>query len=682
MKNTLLCAVLLAFTVLACKKEQRFSRFSTNILAPILHTSLDLDNLVSDSVLVPDANGALRLITEYDLYRGRIADFFTIPDTQRMNTLSLKTLKLSDQQQTQAVPLFLVYPAATAAHGQTTTIPAQSVANLSSIPIDASSFFQEATFQSGTMEISIDNGYPVELTRIIFELKNTSNGVVIQTDTFTNIAPGATQTKVIDLAGKTLSGQMTATALLVETAASSGPVLVNQYDLTIIRIAVKDMKPVSAIARFPAQSVISEEQTVVYYFGKAELKKLKVKGGRVSFNIVSTIQEDMKVDYRIPYATLNGVPFHQTFTVPAAPTGGSSNFVTNYDISGYEIDLRGKDPLIRDTVNSFYNVLDVSIDSSGFQRSISLNDSIFLYLGLLDLEPEYAEGYFGQEKIELGPETIDLDLMSGITGGLDFEDLNFTIGLQNGIGAEASAKFHWLTSRNTTKGTALSLNGPITSVHMLPPATYAPLVPSYTYINLNPGNSNIKPFIEMLPDKLDYFVEIRTNPNGNTTGYKDFVTDESELVATLGVDVPVSLKADNITLMDTLDFDFSTLQNSGSIMEGSLNIVADNGFPFEVGIQVFLLDQYGIVIDSLVLGQNDRIQPAPTDGNNRVAAPLRSVVVARVDAAKMPKLRAAKKVAFRAVLNTPKTNANYWKIYSNYTLNLSLTADFVYDQNY
>src|SRR5687768_12699884 len=92
-------AVLMVLVLVACKKEQRFSRFSTNILAPILKTSMSLDNLVSDSILVPDPDGALRLVTEYDLYRGRLADFFVIPDTERVNTLSLKNLKLSDQEQ-------------------------------------------------------------------------------------------------------------------------------------------------------------------------------------------------------------------------------------------------------------------------------------------------------------------------------------------------------------------------------------------------------------------------------------------------------------------------------------------------------------------------------------------------------------------------------------------------------
>lgn len=683
MKKSIFAIIGLTLLIASCRKEQAFSRFSTNLLLPLMHAELGLDQILGDSTLVADPNGALRLVSAYDLYRGKIADLFVIPDTQRVNTLSLKTLRLADQAQTQIVPLFLIFPAATTLHGQTADIPAQSITGLSPIPVDASGFFKEATLNSGTMEISINNGYPVEISTLIFQLKNVVDGSIIQTDTFTNIMPGATEVKIIDCAGKKLYAQMEATPILIETAASPGPVLINQFALTTLIFSVKDLKPQTAIARFPAQSVISTEETVVYYFGKAQLKKLKVKAGRVSFNIVSTIEEEMEVNYGIPYATRNGQPFSQTFTVPAAPPGGSSTFVVNYDIAGYEIDLRGKDPDIKDTVNSFFNVLDVTIDSTGIERNISLDDSIYLYLGLLDLEPEYAEGYFGGETFMVGPETVDMEFFGGISGDLGFENLNFNLVLENGIGAEALATIHQLTSRNTKKGSTVALTGPgLTGPHYLAPATYSPLMPSFKSINLNETNSNIKPFIEQLPNKLDYHVSIQTNPNGNSSNFKDFITDGSEIVAKLEVDMPFSLKADAITLLDTFDFDMTTVQNGVNILEGSLNIVSDNGFPLEVQLQIYMLDGNGLIIDSLMGTTNNRILAANADANNRVTSPLRSVVVARVDRERMVRLRQSRQFLVKAIIDTPKTNTNYWKIYSDYTFKVSLTGDFIYDQNY
>lgn len=683
MKRGLYLILLAFFAIGACKKEQPFSRFSTNLLLPLAHTELDLGNLVSDSMLVPDANGALRLVSSADLYRAKIDDLFVFPDSERVNTLSLKTLKLADQTLTQAVPLFLIFPAASVLHGQTVPIPAQSISGAGSIPIDASSFFKEAVMNSGTMEISITNGYPVEISTLIFQLSNVVDGSIIQTDTFTNILPNSTQTKVIDLAGKKLYSQMEATPILIETAASSGAVTVNQYAITTINFSVKDLQPQSAIARFPAQTVLSSEETIVYNFGQAQLKRTVIRGGKVSFRVVSTIEEEMKVVYQIPYSTLNGVPFNKTFTVPAAPPGGSSEKIVEYDIANYDIDLRGKDPTIKDTVNSFYNILDVSIDSSGIERNISLDDSVFIYVGLIDLEPEYAEGYFGNEVFEAGPETVDFEFFKELQGGIDFEDININLVLENGLGMEGRVDLKQLTARNTKKGTTVALTGAgVSGPHILTPATYPPLTPTQNVINLNSSNSNIKPFVELLPDKLDYHFSIVTSPNGNVNNYRDFVANESELAIRMEVDMPVSLKADALTMSDTFAFNLEGTKNQENILEGKLNIVADNGFPFEIELQLFLLDDNGNVLDSLVGQTQNRILAGDADVNNRITQVKRSVIVADIPNDKMGTLRNTRKVMVRAKLDTPKTNANYWKIYTDYTLKICLTGDFIYDQNY
>lgn len=682
MKKIFTLIVLLGLLITGCRKDQSFSSFETNVLLPLAGTELDFNNLLRDSILVPDANGALHLVSTYDLYRAKISDLLHVPDTERVNTLSLKTLRLADQNQSQMVPLFLIYPDAMSLNGQTVPVPAQSITGLNAIPVDASEFFKEATFNSGTMEISIANGYPVTISTLIFQLSNVIDGSVIQTDTFTNIQPGSSQTKIIDVAGKTLYAQMEAKPLLIETAASPGPVYINALAYTTISFAVKDLRPFSAIARFPAQSVLSEDLSVVYYFGEAQLKKLRIKSGSVSFNVVNTIEEDMKVDYRIPYATRNGQPFVQTFTVPAAPPGGSSNFRIEYPIAGYEIDLRGKNPVLQDTVNSFYNVLDVTIDSSGIERRISLDDSIYLYIGLIDLVPDYAEGYFGQNVFESGVQNIEVDFLKNLNGGIDFEYLNFNVRLENGIGAPARANLLNMTGRNTKKGSSVSLNGTgIMGIHDLNPAIFPPLQPYNKIININSSNSNIKPLVEQVPNQMDYNVSITTNPNGNVNNFRDFITDQSEIAAVLEVDMPMSFKADKITLLDTMGFDLNAATASRNVLRGHINFVVDNGFPFEVDVQFYLLDENGNLMDSLVGTTDNKALAAPTDVNNKVISPQRSVVIAKLDEPRLANLRRCKQIVVKASIDTPKSNSNYWRIYNDYRLKVSVTGDFIYEQN-
>ncbi len=681
MKKSFIVLLMLTAAFSSCKREKQYSRFNTNIIAPLAKASLDLNNLVGDSVLIPDANGALRLATSYTLYDGNLSDYFQVPDSARTNVLKLESLQLADQQIEQAVPLFLIFAQAVNFHGMTENIPALSGSGLPPIQLDGSDFFKEATMNSGTMEISIENGYPVEITELIFALRNEVDNSLITQDTFSNIAPGATQTKSVDLAGKTMYAAMLAEAISIQTAASNGKVLIDAYAETTVSIAVKNLKPQSAIARFPAQSVINEDALVVYNFGDAEVKTILIKSGRVSFNIASTIEEEMTAVYHIPNATKNGVPFERTFVVPAAPSGGQSTRMINYDLAGYTFDLRGKDPLVDDTVNTYYNYLNVTIDSTGIERNISLDDSIYVYVGLLDVLPEYAEGYFGSEKLSLGPETVDFEFLTNTQGSLSFEKIDVSLRMENGIGASAEAKINSITARNTGKGNALQLTGPgLAGPHLLPSATYPPLTRSNKVINLNSGNSNIQQFFELFPDKIDYHVEIQTNPGGNNGLYQDFVVAESDFRAILDVDIPMSVKANNLTLEDTIAFDFASFERSENIVEGALNLIADNGFPFEAKIQAYLMNENGDIIDSLVMSQN-RIEPGNMDVNNIVVSPKRSVVVAETPLAKMPNLRATKKVLIKVVIDTPSSGSGYWKLYKNYTFDLSITGDFIYEQN-
>jgi len=679
MKKSIVLVLALVIGLYACRREQRFSKFTTNILAPLAHTSLNLDNLVGDSVLVPDPDGALRLAHSYTLYDGELDELFEMPDTTRTNTIKLQNLELADQAIEQAVPLFLIFPGATAAHGATVPIPAQSASGLPPIQLDGSAFFTEATMLSGTMEIEIENGFPVVIDELIFALRNEVDNSLITQDTFTNIQPGATATKSVDLAGKTMYAAMLAEAVSVKTAASSGPVTIDAYAETIVKIAVKDLKPYSATARFPAQNVITENQKVIYDFGTSEVKWTKIKSGRVTFNIVSTIQEAMDATYHIPNATKGGTEFLRTFTVPAAPPGGQSNFTVDYDLAGYTFDLRGQNPIVDDTVNTWYNELLVTIDSTGNLRNISLDDSVYIFLGLLDVIPEYAEGYFGQEQVALGPETIDFDFFTSTQGTLGFEDMNVSLRMLNGIGASAQAMINSITARNTGKGNAIQLTGPgLAGPHILPAATYPPFMRTSKVIDLNGSNSNIKEFFELIPDKIDYDVLIETNPGGNTGLYKDFVIDQSDFQAILDVDIPMSIKAENLTLEDTLNFDFAGFERSDKIVEGALNLVVDNGFPFQAKIQVYLMNQNDVIIDSLVVDKNT-IEPGNIDANRIVMEPKRSVVVAEVPLAKMSKLKVTKKMLVKVVIDTPPSG--YWKIYDNYTFDLSITGDFIYEQN-
>ncbi|MBK7441142.1 MAG: hypothetical protein IPI65_06330 [Bacteroidetes bacterium] len=51
-------------------------------------------------------------------------------------------------------------------------------------PVDATTFFETATFNAGYLDLSIANGLPVDLDTVVFKLTNSVGGETILEDTF------------------------------------------------------------------------------------------------------------------------------------------------------------------------------------------------------------------------------------------------------------------------------------------------------------------------------------------------------------------------------------------------------------------------------------------------------------------------------------------------------------------
>jgi hypothetical protein len=680
----ILVLLVVVLALAACRRDDGYASWETNILTPIASTSLTLDKLIKDSSLRRSDDSSLQLVFTENLYTARAEDFFIVPDTEIKATLTLEKLQLSDRALSQSLTLEKAYPQAALLNGQTLLIPAQDITGIGATPIDASSFFETAELKEGFIDIGIDNGFPTEIEEVVFLLVNKVTGNTLVSDKITNIPPGSSKSITASLAGKRVDASLEVQIQSLKTYATPNPVKINKNDRVTININVRGLKPKSATAIFPSQSVYTKDENALYNFNGAQMKKLRIKSGILRLRIVSTIEEHMTVNYKIPHATLNGNSVHETLQVKPAPPGGSTDVLRDIPLAGYTIDLRGKEPMVDDTVNAFYNLLDVTIDSSGIQRSISLNDSIYIYYGLLDMVAEYAEGYFDQQTLKAEPGVVAFDFFKNSTGSIDFEDMDLSLKISNGIGASARINIQSITSKNTRTGNNVLLNyTPFSSPIIMPAATDNPFtIKTNTYL-LNKSNSNIKPFILNLPNEVEYKMDVTTNPDGNISNWHDFIYNKSELKVDLEFSMPLSLVADNLVLSDTLPFDMFASGQLNRVKEGTLNIVTDNSFPFSAALQLYLINDAGVITDSVMTIPYNTIKEAIVDVNTGlVTAPTRSVLKAYFNRERMDMLKKTNRLLVKAIFNTPKGLVNPVKIYSNYKFDVKLTGDFVYEQRY
>jgi hypothetical protein len=125
-----------------------------------------------------------------------------------------------------------------------------------------------------------------------------------------------------------------------------------------------------------------------------------------------------------------------------------------------------------------------------------------------------------------------------------------------------------------------------------------------------------------------------------------------------------------------MDFSLGDVQDSRQINDGSLLLLADNGFPFDAEIVLVALDAAGNVMDVLI--DHQHIREAPLDGDGFAPAPMHSEIRIPLSRDRIDLLYMASKLYVAAYFNTTNAGSQYIQIYDTYRLDLKVTGEFNY----
>ncbi|MBK6410088.1 MAG: hypothetical protein IPF78_10360 [Flavobacteriales bacterium] len=101
--------------------------------------------------------------------------------------------------------------------------------------------------------------------------------------------------------------------------------------------------------------------------------------------------------------------------------------------------------------------------------------------------------------------------------------------------------------------------------------------------NLDQGNSNIDLFIENLPSRVDYALDITINPLGDISNGHDFLYHDSKLSADLEIDIPLNLIATDLTLRKTVALDLPGNADGHAWRSGTFAPVRGQWLPVQRG---------------------------------------------------------------------------------------------------
>lgn len=406
--------------------------------------------------------------------------------------------------------------------------------------------------------------------------------------------------------------------------------------------------------------------------------------GLMRLDLQNDIRKRVVVRYQIPCATLNGIPFDTTFIVAAAPDSLHSTFVhAVINLYGYSIDFTGAN---HDRVNTITTAFSAVIDPSdiGF-TTLYPADTVAARSTFTEIHPFYIRGYFGNETIQIGPEETGFSLFQKIrSGSIGLDSLTMSIDINNYIGMDSRLTINNIWSRRSATQQTVYLNNsiigtPININRGIYSSTWGDVIPSSYNFTFDNSNSNAKALVENLPDKLGYDVTLITNPLGNVSGNNDFLYAAHTIDATLNVEMPLNLFADQLVIADTITPDFSSFTNHEDILKGTLTLTAANSFPFDAVIDIYFIDANSVVTANVVAPIN-LIASGPTSlvngyyvsqgfSNSQLKIPLNET--------QTQALFHSTRIVFVSRFDT-NSNPTYAKIYGSNRLDLNLSADFDY----
>ncbi len=81
MKKLILSFFLIGLLISSCRKDLENPSWDTQLLAPLVNASLDINNILPDSILQANADSSMKIVYNSDIYNLSMDTLFQIPDT-------------------------------------------------------------------------------------------------------------------------------------------------------------------------------------------------------------------------------------------------------------------------------------------------------------------------------------------------------------------------------------------------------------------------------------------------------------------------------------------------------------------------------------------------------------------------------------------------------------------------
>ncbi len=663
----------LFISLIGCKRPDQIS-WNTDMKLPLITANLGVRDLIQDSNVVVNSDQSLSLRLEEELYKINPLDSLVeISVDPFIRSLTINELELQDISIQQDYTMGdILDDAGLTIISDGSNIPSSFLSGLGTISpdpidLDVTDFFERAVLQEGFMDLRIENQLPLDIINLDFSIVNSSDQSVIFTRNISSIPAGTTYEEMdYDLAaalnGSEIEGQLQVIATNVQASVPGGVFFININYSDYIRFGVdlKGLKVEEATAIFPAQTVTDfTEEIEIDVQNGVELTSANMRSGNVRVQVRSTIPTELYLSYAIPSASKDGVSYSLNTTVPAA-TNGTVVIDDVFSLEGYTFDFTG---ISGNEVNKFYNTTRLDIEPTTTPIQLTTSDTVYVEISVDGLTPNSVEGYMGNNTYSVSETSVIDIFQNDLLTKVDFKTINLAFVVTNEFEIPAQIDINTLNVSDGSSPLAASLSDNTISLDA-----------TETTDQETVEISNGKDIFDLRPTQIDFDLDLIINPNGNTPPYSNTASRDENIVIEMNVDVPLELKSNGYTFVDSTEFDQLSYDLSG-INEVELTLVGNNTFPIELTPVIYFAGSDGVVFDSLIT--NEVVQAAEIGTDGRVIEEMETLIAYPMSADRLNQLLNANEIYFKASLTTVP-NSDHVTLYEDYYLNLSLVGDFDY----
>jgi hypothetical protein len=427
----------------------------------------------------------------------------------------------------------------------------------------------------------------------------------------------------------------------------------------------------------PVSDTVSGSQVFLIDFDaedadNIQAHELAILDGFMDFTVISELAFESQITITIPHATKNGQPFQEEFDLSPGETK-----IDSVDMSGYLYDLTQENLGYNQILYEFQAVVAYDPDIPAGTDFISIAASFD------EIEIDYMTGYFGINTVVLGTDTIEIDLFDNtLSGQFQFVDPNLKFKTTNSFGFPILVdvtEFKSINLDNQTE-TDIYLEG-ITDVPFI--IDYPTVIGDSVVVNseFTNQNSNIEDILNNGSKKVIWGLNAVSNPNGPPPDL-NFLSHESEMVIQTEITVPLKGYTWDWVFTDTLEIDVD--ENPDELLELTIRLILDNGFPADGTVQVYLADSLFQLTDSLFDEPTQILYSGLIDAEGIVIQSTKTITDIFVEGESINNLTEAKHLIFFAGMestNGSPPDNQVIEIREDYTMGLviSLKAKVLVD---